>query len=545
MKRPLVLHPFLLAAFPVLSLYARNANELRPDALLIPLIAVLGFVVVTYFPLSTWVLPGTKAGIVVSVFLVLWFSYGHVVEGLDRLFRARNIFDWGDLEVPLFVYLVWSLLFVKTLFWIRKPEKEFHKLTRFMNVLGCCLFCVPRIQIALFGLRSRPTLREDAFRAPTTNLQSQQMSPSKPDIYYFILDGYARADVLRRIFDYDNQPFLDDLTRRGFFVAAASRSNYSQTTLSLASSFNLDYLQNLPVKFDSESDSRSPLQELILSNRLLAILRERGYGTISFPSGYPLTDLITADSFLSEGYGVDEFQSVLIGTTPVPQILQGLDIGPLHGLRFFDPYESHRRRLLFPFERIPELAKRPGPKFIFIHTLAPHPPFVFDANGEPTTPKRPFSFATGDMFLQLKGASESEYIEGYRRQLEFINRVLVRTLDQILAVSPHPPVIILQADHGSDTHLKYESLEGTDLSERLSIFNAYYFPGGKDVLYEGITPVNTFRVALNRYFGTNFDLLPDRSYFSTWSYPYKFIDVTSRTVPTVVETASTSSQVRK
>jgi hypothetical protein len=57
--------------------------------------------------------------------------------------------------------------------------------------------------------------------------------------------------------------------------------------------------------------------------------------------------------------------------------------------------------------------------------------------------------------------------------------------------------------------------------------SAYYFPGKKyNGLHDGISPVNSFRVVLNSFFGANLPLLPDRSFYSTWSEPYRFIDVT-------------------
>ena len=42
---------------------------------------------------------------------------------------------------------------------------------------------------------------------------------SHPDVYYVILDGYARADALATHYGYDNEPFLDALRERGFVVA--------------------------------------------------------------------------------------------------------------------------------------------------------------------------------------------------------------------------------------------------------------------------------------------------------------------------------------
>ena len=69
------------------------------------------------------------------------------------------------------------------------------------------------------------------------------------------------------------------------------------------------------------------------------------------------------------------------------------------------------------------------------------------------------------------------------------------------------------------------SLLCANLKERLAILNTIYFPDGRyDSLYNGMTPVNTFRIILNQYFNNSLELEKDKSYFSTWSHPYKFIE---------------------
>ena len=101
-------------------------------------------------------------------------------------------------------------------------------------------------------------------------------------------------------------------------------------------------------------------------------------------------------------------------------------------------------------------------------------------------------------------------------------------LDSILAKSPRPPVIILQADHGPGLRLDWYDMGKTNLKERLSILSAYYLPDGADtMLYQSITPVNTFRVIFNHYHGAQFELLDDRSYFSSYYRPYQLTDVTA------------------
>jgi hypothetical protein len=118
----------------------------------------------------------------------------------------------------------------------------------------------------------------------------------------------------------------------------------------------------------------------------------------------------------------------------------------------------------------------------------PHDPYVFNADGS---------------FTSDRNIDENT---GYVNQVQFVNREILETIDEILEKSPAPPVIIMQGDHG---------WPWTSPEERLAILNAYYLPGGgNDLLYETISPVNSFRLAANEYLGYSFELLDDTSYFS-------------------------------
>ena len=123
--------------------------------------------------------------------------------------------------------------------------------------------------------------------------------------------------------------------------------------------------------------------------------------------------------------------------------------------------------------------------------------------------------------------ARDEYIARYTAQLSYINTLVLDTIDAILTNSETPPVIILQSDHGPGAYFDWESMNNTYLPERLGILNAYYFPDGIYAnLYPSITPVNSFRVVLDQFFGTQLGLLEDQSYFSTFDEPYDFNEVT-------------------
>ncbi|HSK65352.1 MAG TPA: hypothetical protein VK888_00375, partial [Anaerolineales bacterium] len=161
---------------------------------------------------------------------------------------------------------------------------------------------------------------------------------------------------------------------------------------------------------------------------------------------------------------------------------------------------------------------------VFIHISAPHPPFVFGPEGEQIKHDRLFTIADGP----YSQGSREEYIKGYTGQVAFLNSQLMSAVDSLLAQSETPPIILLQGDHGPKG-FSDDNVETSDYTENFAILNAYYFPDGDySGLYPSISPVNSFRVVLNRYFGTDYPMLEDLSYFSDVVRPFDFLHVTGQ-----------------
>jgi hypothetical protein len=216
---------------------------------------------------------------------------------------------------------------------------------------------------------------------------------------------------------------------------------------------------------------------------------------------------------------LNEFEGLLLSSTFAGPAIDAWD------LRIPVPsYDLHRQYILFSLENLETIARVAGPKFVFAHIMAPHPPFVLDEVGNPVQSQRPFNTGDASGFM---GAHE-EYIIGYSKEVSYLNQRLIRVIESILAQSSQPPVIIIQGDHGPGSYFNMIEPSNTCLKERYSILNAYFFPD-QDYhrLYPTITPVNSFRVVFNQYFDTNLEILEDKSYYATWLAPYVFSDVSS------------------
>jgi len=138
--------------------------------------------------------------------------------------------------------------------------------------------------------------------------------------------------------------------------------------------------------------------------------------------------------------------------------------------------------------------------------VIPHQPFVFGPQGEPFV--IPEKVHKGQTYY-----TERDYRLGYVNQIQFISDRISQVLKGIIENSSIPPIIIIQGDHGPSHY---------DKATRMSILNAYYFPGVQPELYSQITPVNSFRLLFSTYFGEDLTLLEDVSYYSEYPEAYQF-----------------------
>ena len=131
--------------------------------------------------------------------------------------------------------------------WLILSRKgDLRATSRTLNIVGAILLVVPVYSIGLYLYRVQTVWSVEGLD-PLTSQEGGIISEGlvRPDVYYIILDGYARSDYMRDVFDYDNSEFLEFLRDRGFFIADRSKSNHNWTALSLASSLNMDFVQNL------------------------------------------------------------------------------------------------------------------------------------------------------------------------------------------------------------------------------------------------------------------------------------------------------------
>jgi hypothetical protein len=455
-----------------------------------------------------------KAAILSSSYFTLFFSYGHVYAALKG-----SVIAGIQIGSHRYLLIIWMVVFASITWYVVKWNRPVDRATRILNVVGIALILQPSFILVSSLVETRDQSPTNGF-VQGLDPETQEVNVGEmPDIYYLILDAYAREDVLREQFNHDNSAFIDFLEDRGFYVAEGSTSNYLHTYFSLTSSLNMDYVQNL--ELDLSTGELGVFVPYIKQSLVRRQLEALGYSTVAFATGWVNTEIEDADYFIAPEMGpltefrirggLNAFETMLIHTS-MGKIVSDLDRLPLNRwltTRLENPYNVQREIILMNLDKLCEVPSIAGPKFVFAHILSPHSPYLFDSDGSEVDPEGPFTLSQTDLAL-----TGTEGRVRYRNQLIYINTRVEEVIDAILANSERPPIIILQSDHGPGEGFSREDPNQQSLETRSAILNAYLLPSGCDVnLYPTITPVNTFRIIFNCCFGSSYEMLDEITYF--------------------------------
>ena len=508
-----VFFPFLFVFYIILTPLLQNLGQIDPYQALLPLIVLLIAAALGMSLLNLLFQNWRYSAYLIFLILLFLFLPGH----LDRVFQASfpNQPDGFRIGVLIVLGVIRAVLAIKRV-WLRLGGPG-----RVTPALNFILVVALASQILTASPKLMPGAGQSGVQTttdvlPLTGKNITLDCSESPDIYYIVMDAHGRFDILNKFYGVNDTHFRNFLKEKGFFIADQGHSNYIQTIYSISSSLNFSYIPPEP----EGVNGAEYFTQRIAQNQIMNVLSGCGYRTVAFSTGFYFTNHPDVTNYLSSSNHLSEFENLLLTGTPLEGLMNQVSQGasPLS-------YQGHREQVLFDLNQLSELPNLPGPKFVFAHIISPHPPFVFDAQGKPVQPSVGFSFSDGSDF----SGSWEEYQKGYAGQVQFIDRMLEKVIGDILAKSDKPPVIIIQGDHGSGGFLDWTSPDKTCLLERTSILNAYYLPGkGSAQLYPSITPVNSFRVVLNAYFGTHLELEQDKTYFTSTFLPRQVIDITDR-----------------
>ena len=278
--------PYLVGLFPFLHLAAVNIAEIQLITTLRAFFTIIFFVSLVNL-LMRRVFSSSekkhKVSLIFSLLIIVAFSFGHLVSFIKKFVLV------GDRYVFIAVFLLCSLLIWKIL----KVKKISAYVVRYAALPFAILILISISKIIIYSV-SFPSRVTDYSENITPYFNQKE---NLPDIYYIILDGHARNDILEELFGFKDHFLSDYLESKGFYVAEKSQTNYLFSFGSISSSLNYNYLDNLISNFDMNNVDSTVWYELIQNNKVSQNLKRLGYSYYTFRSEFgplqknPLADI--------------------------------------------------------------------------------------------------------------------------------------------------------------------------------------------------------------------------------------------------------------
>ena len=137
MEIPKLFHPLLFSFFPTFYVYSQNIHVLMPTELLLPLLVISGGTVVGFIILEKILKNKIKVAVILTLFLVLFFSYGHIYNILND-FTAEGF----DLGKHRYLLIPFTAIFASGTIYFLKTKRKLDNVTKITNVMSIAIMLI-------------------------------------------------------------------------------------------------------------------------------------------------------------------------------------------------------------------------------------------------------------------------------------------------------------------------------------------------------------------------------------------------------------------
>ena len=271
-----------LATAPFWSFLYRNHDESSFTDLwhYAALYAVLVIVVIVVVSLFTGRQAGYRWSLLLGWAAFAFFWYRNVENFADNFILTRGLPARG----PVVWLIATSAILLVIHYHSRRPWVPIAAL--------CFALTIAAVPLGFYVTRPGPVVggSPDLSRLVDNGSEDSVATLAyRPDIYFIMLDGLGRQDVLDQMFDIDIGPFVEGLRQSGFVVADRAYGSHPITLLELPAILDQEY-QVRPGDSGPPRTYETQIAIAAGANRTQRTLYSNGYQFISAESGNLLCD---------------------------------------------------------------------------------------------------------------------------------------------------------------------------------------------------------------------------------------------------------------
>ncbi len=471
----------LITLWPIIHFTSINIGENIISVRVIYFGLFFCFLFLLLYRIKTIFLEEQVALSLVLSLVIAFFLFGSIEK---LVFNFRSTIEYSAKIAIFFQFLLFLTLNYFFSKFLRKNNK-FKLLTTLLVVL----WVFPLLKI----IHNFPQTQEFKFSKPMTINGNFVL---KSNVYYIILDEYAREDVLMDYLSINNIEFIKKLKNMDFEYFPNSLSNYDTTPLSISTTLNMDYY-TYNTNYDVD----------IIQNksRILQILKEQGYKNIFVESGgnSQITCNGLEDYCIKSGTISDDI-ALLLQMTPLWRIMRSD--------KFYRYFEGIYllTDLKKSTDRILQIIKKDNSSFfVFSHILSPHNPQRYNKDCS--------------KFFSINPGLGTATKEQYSIDLPCLNADVISSVKSIIKQDKSDPIIFLTSDHG----IARSMVDNNDEILRLKNLILIKSPKQCSKFYtKNLTPVNFMNFAISCLQDKNLPFKKNRHFVTIKGEKTQLVEVT-------------------
>ena len=143
-KKIKLIHPFLVAIFPVLIIYSQNIGRVNVEELVLPMILIIAFSIGGFYLVKLILKNANKSALIITIILIILFSYGHIYYLLNDV-----SIDGFDIGRNLYLIPAFGLVLGVGIYFVARAKRVFDNATSILNVVSIVFVLVAISNVGL------------------------------------------------------------------------------------------------------------------------------------------------------------------------------------------------------------------------------------------------------------------------------------------------------------------------------------------------------------------------------------------------------------
>ena len=174
-KKFIVIHPILIALFPVLLVYSQNIHLILIQGIIFPILIILGITIVIWASIR-FVLKNTrKSALLTSLYVFLFFSYGIIFKILES-----NVTEEYFILIHVLLLIAYTALVVFITYYVVKTRRKLNNITSTTNVVSITLLSLVFFNIIAYNFENFSSFDDETHDPIMLKNDLNNLS----DIYY-------------------------------------------------------------------------------------------------------------------------------------------------------------------------------------------------------------------------------------------------------------------------------------------------------------------------------------------------------------------------